>query len=155
MGDLSPHFDASEFACGCGCGFGTRPGDVQPGLLEHLEAMRTMLGRGIAIGHDGGCRCEAQNKIAGGVPNSAHTHGGAADVETIGGLARYEVIVAAVVAAIEKTHNIPGLDFVAVCREVRNTLRGLGIGTNFVHVETDVRSTAPRPAVWGYEVKGE
>lgn len=77
MGDLSPHFDSSEFACQCGCGFGNNCDDVSPALLEKLEAMRPLTG---PMKVNSGCRCKKHNAEIGGSLSSAHTFGMAADI---------------------------------------------------------------------------
>ena len=66
MGDLSEHFDSSEFACGCGCGTGT----MDPHVIEMLEEVRTLLNKPITI--TSGIRCADYNEQIGGVQNSAH-----------------------------------------------------------------------------------
>jgi uncharacterized protein YcbK (DUF882 family) len=77
MGNLSEHFDTSEFACSCGCGYGTREGDVSENLIDLLEEMRYEYG---PIRLTSGCRCAQHNAAVGGVANSAHTRGTAVDI---------------------------------------------------------------------------
>ena len=85
MGNLSEHFDRSEFACHCGCGFDT----PDPVLIEALEALRGLLG-GVPIHVSSGCRCEARNAKVGGAPRtdespgSQHMYGKAADIAVDG-----------------------------------------------------------------------
>lgn len=76
MGDLSKNFSRFEFACRCGCGFD----DVDAKLVEALQKLRDFLGRPLHI--NSGCRCKAHNKACGGVPDSQHLKGRAADVTT-------------------------------------------------------------------------
>lgn len=73
MGDLSPHFSTSEFAChDCGkC-------EVSPRLIDALEQLRA-LGQEPIIVNDG-YRCPEHNEAVGGVSGSQHTLGLAADV---------------------------------------------------------------------------
>ena len=81
----SEHFSAAELMCHgasqghCGCGPETA-NNVSPLLLEKLEALRAMIGGPIEIS----CayRCPAHNAEVGGVPNSQHVDGTAADVQT-------------------------------------------------------------------------
>ena len=73
MGDISEHFNRSEFACKCGCGFDT----VDIELLEILETIRHRFMRPVKI--NSGCRCQSHNKIVGGTADSQHTKGRAAD----------------------------------------------------------------------------
>ena len=81
----SEHFSAAELMChgasqgSCNCGPETA-NNVSPLLLEKLEALRAMIGGPIEIS----CayRCPAHNAEVGGVPNSQHVDGTAADVQT-------------------------------------------------------------------------
>jgi uncharacterized protein YcbK (DUF882 family) len=73
MGDLSPHFDSSEFACK-DCGSTKVSGD----LVNALEELRTLAGLAIVI--DCGYRCPDHNKTVGGVSASQHMEGTAADL---------------------------------------------------------------------------
>ncbi|MCQ4370005.1 D-Ala-D-Ala carboxypeptidase family metallohydrolase [Enterobacter asburiae] len=78
MGDLSKHFSRSEFACRCGCGFDR----ISPELITVLEDVRTHFGAPVKI--NSGCRCEKHNAKVGGVPNSQHVQGIAADIVVSG-----------------------------------------------------------------------
>ena len=73
MGDLSAHFSKAEMACRC-CG----ELRIESGLLDALEQLRTLAGKEIVV-HDG-YRCPAHNQEVGGVTDSEHTLGMAADV---------------------------------------------------------------------------
>ena len=70
---LSKHFDASEFVCHC-CGRGS----VDKRLIELLEELRAKAGSPIHI--NCGYRCPKHNAEVGGVPNSQHALGTAADI---------------------------------------------------------------------------
>lgn len=85
---LSEHFDSWEFACRCGCG----QMQVDPRLVAALEALRGALGLPIRI--NSAYRCKAHNKAVGGVTESQHTRGRAADI-TVEGMAPEEVAAAA------------------------------------------------------------
>ncbi len=74
MGDLSTHFDRSEFACPCGCGFDT----VDARLIEYLEAIRQYFDRPVMI--TSACRCDSYNREIGGAELSQHKLGRAADI---------------------------------------------------------------------------
>jgi uncharacterized protein YcbK (DUF882 family) len=78
MGDLSEHFSRSEFKCRC-CSYGMHDGDVSPELIEVLEHLRDRLG-GKPIHINSGCRCIKHNRKVGGVRNSQHLRGTAADI---------------------------------------------------------------------------
>ena len=122
MGDLSPHFSRIEFACKCGCGFNS----VHPELINMLEQMRMDVNEGIFV--TSGCRCPDYNRTVGGVENSAHTRGTAADIRLgyMYGPQKMKLLRAA----------------------VRNNALGIGIADNFFHVDTD--EELPRPAAWVY-----
>ena len=125
MGDLSRHFSASEFSCSCGCGYGTRPGDVSSDLLDLLEHMREEYG---PITVNSGCRCTAYNASIGGVANSAHTIGQAADLRVSGGKDRRKMVDLAVLFCTS----------------------GLGVAKTFVHVDVAEDGILPRPGCWSY-----
>lgn len=73
---ISSHFWASEFRCKCGCSKLV----VDQRLLMKLEQLRNALGnRAITI--TSGYRCPARNKAVGGVKNSYHLFGMAADIQ--------------------------------------------------------------------------
>ena len=125
MGDLSDHFDSSEFACSCGCGYGTRPGDVSPKLIRTLELMRKEYG---PIRVNSGNRCTAYNASIGGVANSAHTIGQAADLRVSGGKDRRNMVDIAVMFCVS----------------------GLGVAKSFVHIDVAEDGMLPRPGCWSY-----
>lgn len=78
MGDLSQHFSRHEFACHCGCGFDA----ISPELITVLEDARQHFGVPVTV--NSGCRCPAHNKKVGGVPDSQHVRGIAADIVVSG-----------------------------------------------------------------------
>ena len=73
MGDLSAHFSKAEFACRC-CG----QLKIEQRLIDALEQLRSLAGKEILV-HDG-YRCSDHNQVVGGVTDSEHTRGMAADV---------------------------------------------------------------------------
>lgn len=68
------HFKPAEFACKCGCGNQI----VHPELVRLLERLRARVLKPIHI--DSGYRCRKHNKAVGGVKNSMHLVGKAADI---------------------------------------------------------------------------
>jgi uncharacterized protein YcbK (DUF882 family) len=75
MGDLSEHFDRSEFACHhCG-----RLDFVSCELVAGLEELRSIVGRPIVI--VSGYRCRVHNRAVGGAARSQHVLGRAADLQ--------------------------------------------------------------------------
>jgi len=77
LGDLSAHFSKSEFACHC-CG----QLKIETSLIDALEQLRALAGKPIVV-HDG-YRCPEHNQQVGGVSDSEHTRGMAADVSIPG-----------------------------------------------------------------------
>lgn len=117
MGDLSENFDRSEFECRCGCGFSS----VDPRLIEGLQKLRNKAKKAVHV--NCGCRCKTHNRAVGGVRDSQHLYGRAADI-WIEGMTPVELSRMAM--------QIP---------EFRNG--GIGVYSTFVHV--DVRGY---PARW-------
>lgn len=75
MGNLSAHFDSSEFRCKCGCGKGS-PSKL---LITRLEQLHTLMGaKSIII--NSGYRCPAYSVKVGGSATDAHTRNIAADI---------------------------------------------------------------------------
>jgi zinc D-Ala-D-Ala carboxypeptidase len=77
MGELSPHFSKRELACHC-CG----RLKIDPRLIEGLEGLRQLAAVPVVI--HAGYRCPAHNQEVGGVPDSEHTRGLAADIHIPG-----------------------------------------------------------------------
>ncbi len=72
MGDMSPHFKRSEFACRCGCGLDC----IDPKTVAALEKLRVLataeLGQETLIIVNCGCRCPQHNTEVGGEAYSFH-----------------------------------------------------------------------------------
>lgn len=73
MGDLSAHFSKSELACRC-CGELI----IDQALIDALEQLRGLAGKPIVV--HAGYRCGAHNQEVGGITDSEHTRGMAADI---------------------------------------------------------------------------
>ena len=116
MGDISANFDKSEFRCKCGC----NKYNITPALIAGLQELRDYLGMAIVI--NSGTRCPEHNAAVGGVPNSYHMRGYAADIR-VEGLTSKELARAA--------------DQIKVFR-----YGGIGTYDTFVHV--DVRGRKAR-----------
>ena len=71
---IAPHFNLSEFACPC-----CRRIMLHPLLLEKLEKLRKIIEKPIHI--TSGYRCSRYNQKVGGVANSYHCIGLAADIK--------------------------------------------------------------------------
>lgn len=110
MVKLSEHFSEQEFKCKC-CG----SIKIDPKLIAQLECVRAALGH-IPIYINSGFRCQIHNKKVGGVANSYHTKGQAADIRINGDIR----------------------ELVRVCDNVFK-YGGVGIYNNFIHVDTGTR----------------
>ena len=71
---IAPHFNLSEFACPC-----CQKVMLHPKLLEKLEKLREIIEKPIHI--TSGYRCFSYNRKVGGVANSYHLIGLAADIK--------------------------------------------------------------------------
>ena len=74
MANNTTHFKVQEFACKCGCG----KDDIDQRVIDMAEVIRMALGVPVKV--NSGCRCDNHNKKVGGVKNSKHTKGLAADL---------------------------------------------------------------------------
>jgi peptidoglycan hydrolase-like protein with peptidoglycan-binding domain len=73
------HFSRAEFACDCGGAYCSGyPAAMELGLLLKLEALRNTLNTPVVI--TSGLRCETRNREVGGIPDSRHLIGQAADL---------------------------------------------------------------------------
>lgn len=74
----SKYFKLSEFRCKCGGSCTGYPAVISSKLISILDALRAYYGKPITI--TSGVRCAAYNKRVGGVSNSTHKKGRAADI---------------------------------------------------------------------------
>jgi len=75
---MTQNFSIDEFQCKCGC---KMPADVHVNIVKlanNLQVLRNHLKRPITI--NSAYRCENHNRNIGGVPNSQHVQGKAADI---------------------------------------------------------------------------
>lgn len=84
---LTEHFAESEFACRC-CGTLPITG-ISMALLLGLERLRLRINRPINI--SSGYRCPDHNRAVGGVWNSQHVKGTAADIYVDGGFVHVDM----------------------------------------------------------------
>lgn len=77
---MSKFFKETELACKCGrCAGKVNVGQgIDPGLYVVLDRIRDMVGRPVIV--LSGYRCPEHNAEVGGVPNSQHVEGTAADI---------------------------------------------------------------------------
>lgn len=111
---IKANFRRSEFACKCGCGFD----GIDPALAEICQTIRDAIGEPITI--NSGCRCAAHNRKVGGVPNSYHTQGLAADLSCSRGAGD-------LFAAIRNLYDAGKLLRLGFCQYYRKK--------NFVHID--------------------
>ena len=74
----SAHFLMDEYACDCAGDCDGWPAEMDPELLERIEALRMACGQPVII--TSGVRCAARNEEVGGVAWSFHKKGMAADL---------------------------------------------------------------------------
>lgn len=108
------YFKLSEFTCSCGCG----ANKTTPALMNLCEKIRAACGVPLRV--NSGTRCPKHNKAVGGVANSNHVSGNAADLNPMGAITPLEL------------HAI-------ILREYKagrlKDLAGLGLYDTFVHVD--------------------
>lgn len=79
---MTRNFKIQEFECRCGC---EMPSDVYINIVKlanQLQVLRDFIGKPIKITN--AYRCENHNEIVGGVKNSMHIFGKAADLQVKG-----------------------------------------------------------------------
>jgi len=109
--NIAPYFNLSEFACPC-----CKLVALHPKLLAKLVELRNILERPVYI--TSGYRCSGYNRKVGGVTNSYHCIGLAADV---------------------KVDDISLIDLLEVCENIDFNGIGFYEKKNFLHL--DVRPT--------------
>lgn len=72
---MTDNFSSDEFECHCGC---KGPLKIDTDFVDKLQIVRTYLGKPMYI--SSGVRCEDFNRLVGGVENSYHRLGLAADI---------------------------------------------------------------------------
>lgn len=123
MGATSEHFSDKELACKhCGLNGCTSQ------LVAALEAFRAIAGKPVLV--NDAYRCLEHNKSVGGVPDSAHVRGEAADIRVEGLKAR---------------------DLETIARQIR-FINGIGRSDRDGYIHIDVRGI---PAEWCYGDTGQ
>jgi len=115
----SVYFSAKELECPC-CG----KCNMDPRFLSELDNLRVKAGIPLVL--NSSFRCPAQNTLAKGVPNSAHTVGKAVDIRARSSRTRHIILKAAY-----------GMNF-----------KRIGIAKGFIHVDTD--DYLPQEVTWTY-----
>lgn len=120
---LTEHFAESELACRC-CGQLPTDG-ISMALLLGLERLRSRIGdRPINI--TSGYRCPAHNRAVGGVWNSQHVKGTAADIYVDGMSVR---------------------ELARICKQIFDGV-GTYVGDGFVHVDMREGGSVPGYFTW-------
>jgi hypothetical protein len=128
--DIKSKFTTYEFACDCGCDFGQDEEHIDKNLIDKLNMMRILLGRGMVV--TSGARCEEHNTAIGGVANSAHLphHDSgqcrAVDILVRSSEDRYELLTLALKVGFNR----------------------IGIAKNFLHL--DVAWDLPQQVIFDY-----
>lgn len=115
------YFRADEFACKCGCGANKTTDD----LMRVCDIVRELAGVPLYV--NSGTRCPTKNAEVGGVPNSNHMTGTAADLSPRGAI------------PIRELHRRV---LEAYKRGLIPALAGLGFYPNkgFIHVDTSPKA---------------
>ena len=114
------YFHPQEFACPC-----CNQNRMQPGFLAKLDFARRVADVPFVV--TSGFRCAEHNQAVGGVPDSAHTVGCAADIKVQNSRARYRMLYGLMMAEFNR----------------------IGIGKDFIHADDDP-ARVPE-VVWLYE----
>lgn len=116
------NFSSEDFQCKCGCGTNM----VSQKLINACQAIRDVFNLPIVV--NSGTRCEKHNAQMGGVPNSYHCQGLAADLSS---------------------PELEPEEIMYVARHVK-AIGGIGIYDTFCHI--DVREYKDRKAYWDERV---
>jgi uncharacterized protein YcbK (DUF882 family) len=118
MGDLTNDFSRREFACKCGCGYN----QIDPRVVFMAQLIRDALGQSVRV--NSACRCAKHNAAVGGVGESYHTTGLAADLSCGAGSKKlYETI--------KQLYERGKLSDLQYCKRY--------VAQNFVHVDVGKR----------------
>lgn len=116
---MSQHFQLKEFACPhCGAN------NIKTELIDKLESVREVYGKPMYI--NSGYRCHIHNQAIGGVPESAHVDGLAADIGCTFAGDRLRLVDLA----------------------ISKGFRRIGVGKTFVHL--DISEDLPQDVLWVY-----
>jgi len=118
------YFDYKEFLCKCGRPECDSLKVINPNLLDHLNILRELLKRPLLI--TSGLRCEFWNEKEGGVPDSEHLVGDAADIQCTTSKERFDIVRFSWRAGFKR----------------------VGIGKTFIHL--DVSPTKTPEVLWLY-----
>lgn len=114
MANATKNFTLQEFECHCGCG----KNEITQPVIELCQKIRDKLKEAIHI--NSGYRCPKHNAEVGGVPNSFHAQGLAADLSCHSG----GKVLFALIADMKARGELPELEYAILY----NT-------KNFVHID--------------------
>ena len=126
MAYFTPQGDPWLFRCRCGEPDCTAPPPA-PELLRRLEILRGRVGLPLRV--TSGPRCPAYNESQGGVPDSTHLAGTAADLACPGSRLRWHLLASNWLTS-------------------QPLFERLGIGADFIHVDVSTRN--PPRVIWHY-----
>lgn len=114
------YFKKPEFACKCGKYCDGYPAEIDMDMVKIADQIRTKIGKPITI--NSGLRCKTHNSNVGGVSNSQHLLGNAADLGCPSGCTPSQMA--------------------AIAEEIMGDTGGIGIYSWGIHIDT--RSTKSR-----------
>ena len=106
MAENTKNFKVSEFSCHCGCGHNV----IEQKVIDMCQTIRNALGVPVRV--NSGCRCEKNNAKQGGVKNSFHIYGKAADLScSLGAAKMFETV-----KRLHSEGKLPELDYCILYR---------------------------------------
>ena len=118
--DEIKYFNKQEFACKCGKYCDGYPAEIDMNMVKIADQIRTKIGKPITI--NSGLRCKTHNANVGGVSNSQHLYGNAADLGCPSGCTPAQMA--------------------SIAEEIMGDTGGIGIYSWGIHIDT--RSTKSR-----------
>lgn len=118
-------FTSKELKCKCGCNTDTMD-KMDPEFLRMLNKARSIAGKPWKV--NSAYRCPEHNQKVGGKKNSAHVLGCAADISAPTSAKKFEIVNAAIQAGFTR----------------------IGIGSNFVHLDSAHTASHPEHVMWTY-----
>ena len=118
--DEIQYFKKQEFACKCGKYCDGYPAEIDMNMVKIADEIRARIGKPISI--NSGLRCKAHNANVGGVSNSQHLYGNAADLGCPSGCTPAQMAY--------------------IAEEIIGNTGGIGIYSWGIHIDT--RSTKSR-----------
>ena len=116
------YFSEEELKCKCGCSSCNMDGE----FLYKLNKARHKDGKPWKV--NSAYRCTKHNASVGGKKNSAHVHGCAVDIHAPTSARKFEIVTAALSVGFNR----------------------IGIGKNFVHLDSDTSAGHPANVLWTY-----